>query len=146
MAAAALESFVTQGLFDWFDCEITKRRQQKCSEPAFLRRDGPQILASNDAGEKALSEVLGVMRRMTLSSKIGVERCPISATEFLQRLAARWSRPVARVEDSTPVSGGKERGTVAALAQFTRFAHRGRDYPCYLASKQGWEKACTRRR
>ena len=71
-----------------------------------------EVFTSDDAGEKALRQILRVRRRMSLPPEISVERSPVSLAKFLQRLALRRSRTIARAENDAPVSGGKRSGTV----------------------------------
>src|SRR5215469_1329252 len=80
-----------------------ERREKERALAPFLSPHRIEIPPLQQPCEETLRQVLGLFDRATFSPDEGVNRRPISATEFFQRLLCRW-RPILRRQHYAPVS------------------------------------------
>src|SRR5688500_10516871 len=73
-----LGSFARQKMFE--------RAQQERSELPFVAVGHAQIISREQPREEFLSQVLGIMHIASFPPNVSVERIPVGAAQFLQRL------------------------------------------------------------
>src|SRR5207302_7259889 len=70
--------------------EMFQRGEEKGAKLAFGAVGGDQIVFVEDLFEKALSQILGIMRRVTAPADKDVKGIPVVAAELFKRLMGRW--------------------------------------------------------
>src|SRR5438094_1883793 len=70
--------------------EMFQRGEEKGAKLAFGAVGGDQIVFVEDLFEKALSQILGIMRRVTAPADKDVKGIPVVAAELFKRLIGRW--------------------------------------------------------
>ena len=73
-------------------------RPEERAEPALRLVQARQVAAFEKVGEEALDDILGLIRRTTMTPDKGVEREPVIAAQLLQCRRGRAGRPDRRRE------------------------------------------------
>jgi len=80
----AAASLLRQGAVPLIGQKMLQRREEKGTEPPFLRIGLPDDLLVEDESEERLRQILRIFGRVALTPHVGVERIPIRAAKLLQ--------------------------------------------------------------
>ena len=105
LAAAAL---LTLRLVPFVGQKMFQRRQQEGAEPSAFGAQAVEIILGEEAREKRLRQILGVLLRVAAAADVGVERKPVSAAQLLQRQIGLRRRTFARREHDRPMRRGED--------------------------------------
>jgi hypothetical protein len=101
--------------------------EQKRAELSFEPVDTRKRPLFQQMEEKALGQVLGIIRGMPAAASEHIERIPISATQLTQGELSPWRLALRRVHDDRPARGVKARRT---LRRWTMLAFHDKS-PCF---------------
>src|SRR5215831_5587482 len=90
--------------------EMFERGQQERAELAALGTGVPQMILLQEPGEEALCQVLCLRRQIASSSQVGVNRRPVGATQFRQRMLGFWRRTPSGGQHQAPLRRSEAAG------------------------------------
>ena len=105
MASAA---FLSMGLGPFAHQKMFQRSQQERAKLPFVPVGDTEIIPRQQAREEFLSQILGIVSAVTFSANVTIERIPVSAAQFFQRLGGLRRRHVTSRQHDAPVRGGEQ--------------------------------------
>ncbi len=87
--------------------KMVKCREQEGPEAAFVAIHRPQETLLKQPLEESLRQVLRLVRFMSATPDMGIERIPIGAAQTFQRFIRSFRIVVGRREDNAPMGGEK---------------------------------------
>src|ERR1019366_1143110 len=98
-----------------------QRAQQERAKPALARVGPAERFAFDQVSEELLSQILRVVRAVTLAADESVKRIPVGPAKFFQRRVRLRRRSMARLQPDTPVCRGESfpAGRGSAYVRFT---------------------------
>jgi len=87
--------------------EMVENREQERTEFALLMPKVGEVVFLQQPSEELLGQILGFFWAVALSSNVGVERSPVRAAEFLQRVGCSRRLGIARCQHDAPMGRGE---------------------------------------